>query len=97
MGSRGYEKRLSLLESSLKEHKEVARLNNTYDSYKNIVADTMLLYGEKGERSAPATAKALSMKIPTSQVKMFSKLDHFGINEKGYQEVADVIKYFLSP
>lgn len=88
---------LSLLEENLREHQEVARLDNSYESYREIVADVLLMYGGKDKTSREdLTMQRLAEVLPQSETKVFPKLDHFGIDKKAPQEVARVVSdYFL--
>ena len=88
---------LSLLEQNLREHQEVARLDNTYTDYREISASVLLLYGGKGHTlKTEKTMQQLAAVLPRSDMRVFPKLDHFGIDKKAPQEVGRVVSaYFL--
>ena len=76
--------KLGLLENNLREHQQIANLNNTYQNYAEVSADTLLLWGGKSDLSwvAPAIEK-LSATLPSAQVKQFPRLNHFGPDQTG--------------
>jgi hypothetical protein len=88
---------LGLLEENLREHQEVARLDNSFENYREIVAGVLLMYGGKDKTSGEdLTMQRLAEVLPQSETKLFPKLDHFGIDKKAPQEVARVVSdYFL--
>lgn len=97
MGSHDLKQKLSLLQESLREHKEVARLDNSYANYREIAAGILLMYGGKG-RTAQTEArwKRLAAVFRQVEIKEFPKLDHFGFNEGAPQDVARAVSaYFL--
>ncbi len=88
--------RLSLLHECLREHLEEARLDSTYDHYREITADTLLMYGGKSTL-APIrrSVERLAAVIPHSEILEFPRLDHFGLDQKAPQEVARAISSFF--
>jgi pimeloyl-ACP methyl ester carboxylesterase len=97
MGSDELKLKLNLLQESLREHKEVARLDNSYANYREIAAGVLLMYGGKG-RTAQAEAgwKQLTTAFRRVEIQEFPKLNHFGIDEGDPQEVARTVSaYFL--
>jgi pimeloyl-ACP methyl ester carboxylesterase len=88
---------LGLLEENLREHQEVARLDNTYENYREIVAGVLLMYGGKDKTSGEdPTMQRLAEVLPQSETRVFPRLDHFGIDKKAPQEVARVVSdYFV--
>jgi pimeloyl-ACP methyl ester carboxylesterase len=88
---------LSLLQENLREHKEVARLDNSYENYREIAADILLMYGGKGHiPQADTSMKRLAAVFPHAETREFPALDHFGLNKTGPQEVARAVSaYFL--
>jgi pimeloyl-ACP methyl ester carboxylesterase len=88
---------LSLLQENLREHKEVAYLDNSYENYREISADVLLMYGGKGHTTQGGMRmKRLAAVFPRSEMKEFPKLDHFGIDKKAPREVAKLVSaYFL--
>jgi pimeloyl-ACP methyl ester carboxylesterase len=88
--------RLSLLQEGLREHQEVARLDNSYENYREISADVLLMYGEKRDaRWVDVATERLATVLPHSETKEFPKLDHFGIDKKEPQEVARAVSEFF--
>ena len=88
---------LSLLPENLREHREVARLDSTYENYREIPADVLLMYGGKSDSRWVDTAMSrLAAVLPHSETREFPTLDHFGIDKKAPREVAAVAsEYFL--
>lgn len=86
-----------LLHENLREHKEVARLDNNYTNYGEIVAGVLLMYGGKSDaRWVDLSMKYLAEVLPQSETREFPKLNHFGIDKKAPQEVARAVSaYFL--
>jgi hypothetical protein len=88
---------LDLLPENLREHQEVTRLDSSYENYREITADVLLMYGGKSHSSwVDLAMERLATVLPRSETKEFPKLDHFGIDKKAPQEVARVVSdYFL--
>lgn len=88
---------LSLLQENLREHKEVARLDNSYASYGEISAGVLLMYGGKGHTTqADRRMKRLVEVFRRPEIKEFPTFDHFGIDKRGPREVARAVsEYFL--
>lgn len=88
---------LGLLPETLREHQEVARLNNSHENYREISSEVLLMYGGKtGSHWVDLLAKRLPPVLPRSETMEFPKLDHFGIDKKAPQEVARAVSaYFL--
>jgi pimeloyl-ACP methyl ester carboxylesterase len=97
MSSHERKQRLGLLQENLREHKEVARLDNSYENYQEISAGVLLMYGGKDHTAqAERSMKRLAAVFPRSETKEFPKLDHFGIDRKAPREVARAVSdYFL--
>ena len=97
MSSHERKQRLGLLQENLREHKEVARLDNSYENYQEISAGVLLMYGGKDHTAqAERSMKRLAAVFPRSETKEFPKLDHFGIDKKASREVAKAVSaYFL--
>ena len=86
----------SLLAECLREHREVARFDSSYENYREISADVLLMYGGKSNsRWVDLSMKRLAEVLPRSETKEFAKLDHFGIDKKGPREVAQAVSAFL--
>jgi len=88
---------LGLLSENLREHQEVARLDSSYENYREIAADVLLMYGGKSNTTWVNLAmERLAVVLPRSETKQFPKLDHFGIDKKAPREVARAVStYFL--
>lgn len=88
---------MSLLQENLREHKEVARLNNSYENYREISARVLLMYGGKGHiPQADTSMKRLATVFQHVETREFPALDHFGLDKTGPQEVAKAVsEYFL--
>lgn len=88
---------LSLLPENLREHREIARLDNQYETYRDITADVLLLYGGRTHIAwIDLAMKQLAAVLPYSETKGFPTLNHFGINKQAPREVARAIRdYFL--
>jgi pimeloyl-ACP methyl ester carboxylesterase len=88
---------LDLLPENLREHQEVARLDSSYENYREISAAVLLMYGGKSDSPWVNTAmERLAAVLPRSETQEFPKLDHFGIDKKAPREVARAVSaYFL--
>ena len=88
---------LGLLPENLREHQEVARLDSSYENYREIPADVLLMYGGKSNTTWVNTSmERLAAVLPRSETREFPKLDHFGIDKKAPREVARLVSaYFL--
>ncbi len=86
-----------LLETNLREHLEVARLNNTISNYGQINAPVLLMSGGRSRLDYVwAALDALRTTLPASTSYVFPKLDHFGPDRSGPSEVAQIVADFLS-
>jgi pimeloyl-ACP methyl ester carboxylesterase len=95
---RSHERKLmfSLLSQSLREHQEVARLDSSYENYREVSANVLLMYGGKSDsRWVDISMKQLATVLPRSETKEFPKLNHFGIDKKSPQEVASAVSAFF--
>jgi len=88
---------LGLLPENLREHREVARLDSSYENYRTIAANVLLMYGGKSDSKwVNLTVERLAAVLPRFRSREFPKLDHFGIDQKAPQEVARAVSdYFL--
>ncbi len=88
---------LDLLHTNLREWREIARLGSSYEHYREIAADVLLMYGGKSNSKAVNLAmERLAAILPHSETKEFPKLDHFGIERTAPREVAKAVSdYFL--
>jgi hypothetical protein len=88
---------LDLLPENLREHQEVARLDSSYENYRAISADVLLMYGGKSNTTwVDLSMEQLATVLPHSETKKFPKLNHFGIDKQAPREVAMLVSaYFL--
>ena len=87
---------LGLLPENLREHHEVARLDSSYENYREIAADVLLMYGGKSNTTwVDLSMERLAAILPRSETKEFPKLDHFGIDKKAPREVAQAASTFF--
>ncbi len=88
---------LGLLHQNLREWREIARLDSSYENYREIAAGVLLMYGGKSDSKAVNLAmERLAAILPHSETKEFPKLDHFGIERTAPREVAKAVSdYFL--
>jgi pimeloyl-ACP methyl ester carboxylesterase len=95
--SRQYRQMLGLLHQNLREWREIARLDNSYEHYREIAAGVLLMYGGKSDSAAVTLAmERLAAILPRSKTKEFPSLDHFGIERTAPREVARAVSdYFL--
>lgn len=86
-----------LLHENLNEHKEVMRLDSTFENYKQIDADILLMSGENSPESVHEMIQVLDDNISKVQTIVLPKLDHLSPqNENTSVEVAKRVKeYFL--
>lgn len=92
-----HEQMLGLLHENLREHQEVARLDSSYQNYREISADVLLMYGGKSNAKwVDMAMERLAAVLSQSETKEFPKLDHFGIDKKAPRDVAKAVsEYFL--
>lgn len=97
MSSPERKQRLGLLHEGLREHQEVARLDSSYENYRSITAEVLLMYGGKSAGSwAKLAMKQLAVALPRSETREFPELDHFGIDQKAPQAVARAVSSYFS-
>ena len=85
-----------LLAQNLREHQEVARMDNHYVSYHDIPAEVLLMFGGKTQSTwVDIAMERLAAVLPRSETKQFPKLDHFGIDKKAPREVAQAVSDFF--
>ena len=86
-----------LLPASLREHQVVGQLDNSYQGYRQIQADVLVMHGGKSGLDWVARAtSALALVIPSVAVQEFPKLNHFGPDKTGPLEVANAVGTFFS-
>jgi hypothetical protein len=88
---------LGLLPQNLREHQEVALLDSSYENYREIAANVLLMYGGKSNiKWVDLAMERLAEVLPQSETQEFPNLDHFGIDKKAPREVAKAVSdYFL--
>lgn len=88
---------LTLLPENLREHRELARLDSRYETYRDITADVLLMYGGRTHIAWVNLAiERLAAVLPHAETKEFPTLNHFGIDKKAPREVAKAVSdYFL--
>jgi pimeloyl-ACP methyl ester carboxylesterase len=89
-------RKYSLLHTTIPEHAELARLDNTYPRYHDIAAKVLLLVGKQIEPSNPGFASTKLLPILQDVTyNRFPKLDHLG-PEKSPEVVAKAVEEFLA-
>ncbi len=88
---------LGLLHQNLREWKEIARLDSSYENYREITAGVLLMFGGKSKSKAVNLARErLAAILLHSETKEFPALDHFGIERTAPREVAKAVSdYFI--
>jgi pimeloyl-ACP methyl ester carboxylesterase len=87
---------LGLLGENLREHREIARLDSSYQNYREISADVLLLYGGKtGIGWVQLAIEQLATVLPHSHRQIFPRLNHFGIDKQAPEEVARTISNYF--
>jgi pimeloyl-ACP methyl ester carboxylesterase len=88
---------LNLLQQNMREWQEIARLDSTYENYRQVTAGVLLMYGGRSDSAAvDLVVTRLPSVLPSFEVKGFPRLDHFGIERTAPHEVAKVVgNYFL--
>ena len=88
---------LGLLHENVREWREIARIDSSYENYREIEALVLLMYGGKSKSKAVNLAmERLAAILPHSETKEFPTLDHFGIERTAPREVARAVSdYFL--
>ena len=93
----GSRQMLNLLEQNIREWQEIARLDSTYENYRQVTAGVLLMYG--GRSDSPAVdlvVERLPSVLPRCEMKEFPRLDHFGIERTAPNDVAKAVgDYFL--
>ena len=90
-------KKWQLLESNLREHREIARCDSTQTNYGSISAPALLMYGGRSGSRIASDAAALAMDIPRAVLREYPDLDHFAPDEKDPARVAAEIIEFFGP
>ncbi len=97
LSSQDRKQMLGLLPENLREHRELARLDSHYETYRDITADVLLMYGGRTHIAwVDLAMEQLAAVLPHSETKGFPTLNHFGIDKKAPGEVARAVcAYFL--
>ncbi len=92
-----YRRMLELLPQNLREWREIARLDGALGDYGEITAGVLLMYGgQSNSRAVDLTVERLPGAVPDCEVRVFPRLDHFGIERTAPREVAAAVAdYFL--
>jgi pimeloyl-ACP methyl ester carboxylesterase len=91
-----YRHMLDLLPQNAREWKEIARLDGSYENYRDIAADVLLMYGGRSDsRAVDLVVERLPTVIPRCEMKEFPRLDHFGIERTAPREVAEAVGDFF--
>ncbi|MEW9699886.1 alpha/beta fold hydrolase [Paenibacillus sp. SI8] len=87
-----------LLPENLNEHREVRRLENTFSNYQTVLADLLLLSGQKSPAFVHQMIDVLDQTIAHTQTMKLPKLHHLSPeNEHSPLVVARAVKdYFLN-
>jgi hypothetical protein len=90
-------KKLGLLHQNLREWREIARLDSSYENYRKIAGGVLLMFGGRSDSKAVTLAmERLAAILPHSETKEFPRLNHFGIERTAPREVAKAVTdYFL--
>jgi pimeloyl-ACP methyl ester carboxylesterase len=95
--TRSYRQMRGLLEQNLLEWQEIARLDSSYENYREITAGVLLMHGGKSDSKAATLAmRQLAAVLPHSETKEFPDLDHFGIERTAPREVAKAVGQFFN-
>ncbi|WP_159883504.1 alpha/beta fold hydrolase [Paenibacillus puerhi] len=91
------QQKYDLMLTSIREHLESAKLNDTHQNYRQISADVLLIGGSKTEKTFGKIIPALSESIPSVETVTINGLDHFGPDNSGQpKEVAHRLSAFFS-
>lgn len=86
-----------LLPQTLCEWREIARLDDSYGSYRQIAADVLLMYGGRSRsRAVDLVVQHLPAAVRSCETHVFPKLDHFGIERTAPREVAAAVAAFFT-
>ncbi len=97
LSARERQQMLGLLPENLREHRELARLDSSYENYREIAANVLLMCGGKSHSTWVDQAIAqLAAVLPHAETKAFPSLNHFGIDKRAPREVAKAVSdYFM--
>lgn len=90
------QQKYDLLAGTILEHGEAARLDNTYENYREIEADVLLISGKDANvTGAGRSVSQLATVLPSAKMVLFPKLDHFGPGKKPKEVAKSVSSFFL--
>jgi pimeloyl-ACP methyl ester carboxylesterase len=90
------ELKCNLLPTTVAEHAELVRLDNSYPRYSKISAKVLLLVGKNVQQGSPGWASTQLFPVLTNaSLLSFPKLDHLG-PEKDPQKIAAALTKFFS-
>lgn len=91
-----YRRMLDLLPQNAREWKEIARLDGSYENYREIAAAVLLMHGGRSDsRAVDLVVERLPAVIPRCRTIVFPELDHFGIERTAPREVAKAVSDFF--
>lgn len=79
-----------------KEIQHLEQMGQTYERYRDITADTLLLYGSKSPEYLRNAVSVLEATIPQAHLANLPGQDHNAPDENAPEVVAAAIKFFLS-
>jgi len=95
MKSDELQQKYTLLSTTIPEHAELARLNNTYNHYDEITAKVLLLVGKDTQSGSPGWASTKLLPVLRDAIYMsFPNLDHLG-PEKAPKDIAAAVSEFF--
>lgn len=84
-----------MLPANLAEHREVARLDDSYQNYREIPAEALLMAGARSDERARRTLETLAQTMPSARAQLLPKLNHFGPTTESPLVVAQAVRAFL--
>ena len=89
------QQKCTLLSTTIPEHAELARLNNTYNHYNEITAKVLLLVGKDTQPGSPGWSSTKLLPVLRDATCMsFPQLDHLG-PEKAPKDIAAAVSEFF--
>lgn len=83
--------------AAIREHAEVARLDNTYRQYRDVTATVLLMAGKDVTATGAGRAgQSLLSVLPRATLVTFPTLDHFGPEKQPKQIATGVSTFFAS-
>jgi pimeloyl-ACP methyl ester carboxylesterase len=97
LGRRKWDQMCALLAANLREHQEVARLDNSFANYAQVSAESLLMFGGKSPKRMTSAYRRVTSAMPAATLREFPGLDHFGISEGAPEVVGRAVREFLRP